>query len=450
MSVNEPVALPQATRPVPWRMLVLSIVLIISIGAVIARVRLESRVDDLVQEIRDAGLPARGYEIAVWRTLPPDRENGAWALLEACEAIDRTRLTNNPALGNLRGQTNLSPEIALAVVENAEAFKQIEQALTAKRFGFGIDFSEYARTVDAKLPHLDPLRDAANLFWWRSALRSDAGDAEGAADDISRIVRLARALDGEPLLTSVYTRGAILNRASISTARLLSKARAPDAVCQRLIHEFDEAIATNVINPALIGERAIVLDHFAIRWGMAGAPPAGGAPPGQLGGAATRVGAAAITASGIFEREQSFYLQTMRSFMRFATQNPPASLLVTNAMAKAEKTANDKLYLISGMWLYSAAEGIKAGARFTANVLLIRAALAIRRFEIASGRLPAAASELPESLPTDPFDGRSLRYRRTEGGFLLWSVGPDGLDNDGTRAIPARRDPYDLVFSVER
>jgi hypothetical protein len=46
--------------------------------------------------------------------------------------------------------------------------------------------------------------------------------------------------------------------------------------------------------------------------------------------------------------------------------------------------------------------------------------------------------EYPEDLPLageqrlDPFNGEPLRYRLLDGGFMVYSVGPDLLDNDGT------------------
>jgi hypothetical protein len=48
------------------------------------------------------------------------------------------------------------------------------------------------------------------------------------------------------------------------------------------------------------------------------------------------------------------------------------------------------------------------------------------------------AGKYPEDLPLageqrlDPFNGEPLRYRLHDGGFLVYSVGPDLVDNDGT------------------
>ena len=68
------------------------------------------------------------------------------------------------------------------------------------------------------------------------------------------------------------------------------------------------------------------------------------------------------------------------------------------------------------------------------------AAIAIRRFEMANGRVPGSLDELvPNYLPAvpfDPFDGRPLRYKRKEvNSFALYSVGTDGKDDGGDTSL---------------
>ena len=59
-----------------------------------------------------------------------------------------------------------------------------------------------------------------------------------------------------------------------------------------------------------------------------------------------------------------------------------------------------------------------------------------------------------EAIPTDPFDGAALRYRRLTRGYVVYSVGEDGRD-DGGREAPERKKTtdkttYDITFTVER
>ena len=73
--------------------------------------------------------------------------------------------------------------------------------------------------------------------------------------------------------------------------------------------------------------------------------------------------------------------------------------------------------------------------RFRAHLDLARTALAIERYRLATGAVPSELDELvPEHLqemPLDPFDGRPIRYRRTE-----------SLHHPGRRPGRRRRQPW--------
>ena len=94
-----------------------------------------------------------------------------------------------------------------------------------------------------------------------------------------------------------------------------------------------------------------------------------------------------------------------------------------------------------------------------ARMQVARTALAVERYRLATGQLPEDLSELVpshlEEIPLDPFDGRPLRYKKRDGGYVVYSVGPDGTDDGGTERQPKRQGwkedlPYDITFIVER
>lgn len=73
--------------------------------------------------------------------------------------------------------------------------------------------------------------------------------------------------------------------------------------------------------------------------------------------------------------------------------------------------------------------------RWEAINRLLQADLAIRLFESAQGRLPQSLQELSPKLvpemPVDPYSGQAIIYRPRDGGFDLYCVGPDGVDDGG-------------------
>jgi type II secretory pathway pseudopilin PulG len=63
------------------------------------------------------------------------------------------------------------------------------------------------------------------------------------------------------------------------------------------------------------------------------------------------------------------------------------------------------------------------------------AATALERYRLAHGRWPdSLAALVPEFLrevPTDPYDGAPLRFRRLVDQVIVYSVGADGEDDGG-------------------
>jgi len=67
-------------------------------------------------------------------------------------------------------------------------------------------------------------------------------------------------------------------------------------------------------------------------------------------------------------------------------------------------------------------------------------------------RLAELVPDYLEAVFKDPFDGADLRYRKLDGGFVVYSVGKDGVDDGGKGKLqstaPARYD--DVSFRIER
>jgi hypothetical protein len=95
-------------------------------------------------------------------------------------------------------------------------------------------------------------------------------------------------------------------------------------------------------------------------------------------------------------------------------------------------------------------------AEGSARLGTARIALAIERYRLAQGGLPDSLGDLiPTSLdavPTDPFDGQPLRYKKLANGYVVYSVGENGKDDGGDETISERTNwkPKDITFTVER
>jgi hypothetical protein len=108
-------------------------------------------------------------------------------------------------------------------------------------------------------------------------------------------------------------------------------------------------------------------------------------------------------------------------------------------------TATSRTFTFEALgWL---ADTIRGALMMDARVGCLRAAVAVERFRLAKGALPAKLDELVpdylEAVPLDPFDGKPLRYSAIdEKSYKVWSIGFDGKDDGGN--------DLDVTFSVER
>ena len=79
----------------------------------------------------------------------------------------------------------------------------------------------------------------------------------------------------------------------------------------------------------------------------------------------------------------------------------------------------------------------------------VMTAIAIKRYRRDRGQIPKDLEQLvPDFLkqvPTDPIDGKPLRYVVKDSEYLLYSVGKNGVDDGGQGDY----DP-DIVFRMER
>jgi hypothetical protein len=75
-------------------------------------------------------------------------------------------------------------------------------------------------------------------------------------------------------------------------------------------------------------------------------------------------------------------------------------------------------------------------SEYVALLQVVRLASAVRQYQLGEGDLPEKLSalvkaKLIEQVPTDPFSGKPLVYKRTDEGFVLYSVGLNLRDDGG-------------------
>ena len=79
-----------------------------------------------------------------------------------------------------------------------------------------------------------------------------------------------------------------------------------------------------------------------------------------------------------------------------------------------------------------------------------RAQLALRCYQSDKGHPPARLDDVVtnylSSAPRDPFSGKQMIYRPRGTNWLLYSVGPDGVDDGGRPAGRGSQAKGDILF----
>jgi hypothetical protein len=434
-------------------------VLISFLVFIIWRIRLAGEINRQFASIHAAGKPANSAEADAYYPAVPDQENAAIKMARAFEA-----LANYPD-----GRSNEVKSLKLLSLTNSFSLEQVElvsgyvdmnsNAMALARAAIEMPHCRYpidlTMGVETLLPHLTPLKELARLEYYHAYLNPGS-----ATNDIAIMLSEARTLDAEPLIISKLVRMAMINMAVDACERRLNSGVLDEQQLMQLDNQFATVNLTNQMAEGFIGERAMFIRVFRMSWkdikrytqsegdgSSSGANmPSSDSPPMFL------------KASGIFERDLNFYLQAMQTNISIAETFPKNVTQISNVANQNETTARNNFYFLSAMLLPALNNAVMREAVNLAQVRMTRTALAVERYRLANGHLPASLQDLVPAylpaLPQDPCDGNPLRFQLLDKGYLIYSVGKDGMDNGGVARPPdaksSDKTPYDIIFRVER
>jgi hypothetical protein len=97
-------------------------------------------------------------------------------------------------------------------------------------------------------------------------------------------------------------------------------------------------------------------------------------------------------------------------------------------------------------------KALAAAERAEATELCARVAVAMTRYRLDHGTLPARLDQLVpaylDAIPVDPYDGNPLRLTTADDSSIIYSIGPDGVDNGGIE-INNQTGLGDIIFTLK-
>jgi hypothetical protein len=262
--------------------------------------------------------------------------------------------------------------------------------------------------------------------------QAQAGRAREAVRACLAGLNAARAIGDEPNAVSQSIRITCTVAACWSTQRLLAQLQPDPADLEALQDAFRSEDAYNVLLVGLRGERAL-------REALLEAVEAGEVAPTELFVANPRE--PPWTMRFLTELGRGDVLTLHPHYLSVMTPRVEAALRPLHEQAAADRAfqaacravpADGSVALGLMAWVQPYSEECR---RHHAILRCLSTALAAECYRRSHGRWPASleplVSRLPGGVTVDPYNGEPLHLKRVSDGVLIYSVGPDGVDNGG-------------------
>ncbi|MEM9415798.1 MAG: hypothetical protein AAGA29_10025 [Planctomycetota bacterium] len=390
--------------------------------------------------------------------LPPQREDEdacfvTWDDYAEAHGIDDPHTDNY----YLREDNTVTPDGHRWLEANAAALDRVVAATERPRYwapmiaqGEGTD-----SVLSVHLPQLGYHRELTRALEARTHFKANRGDLHRAVSDILAVRRLAALQRQDPTLIGALV-GISIDANALATLRHLLHTRAFDAdALEQLAAGWDDRVELVLMSEHVnVGERSMSLDLIQHLWagrltsdeGVFGLPRGAGyvSPRFDINRALRTINDHYSQLTRLMRIEdyqqyqrfsQRFYEQWEREHAMF-NQDP---LDIAGDVAAAALTRNRYTDLHTSLFMNVMLPALGAArnteVRNATHEQVVFVALQCERYRLATGDIPASLEALvPDYLdetPLDPIDGEPLRYRTTDAGFVVYSVGTDLEDNGG-------------------
>jgi len=434
---------------------ILIILLLICVGAfAIFRLSLKSKLRTRIDAIRAAGYPVTCAELDKWYSIPENTENAAYTIIDAFSYYnewDKEESKPLPIVGRAKLPARTEPMdeemkvlISQYIADNNEALELLHAGAKIENSRYPIDLSAGFET---NLPNLSEIRKAVFLLKLEAILHAENGDGKSAIRSVKSCFGIARSIAKEPTTISQMVHAACQSLAVTTIEYCINRIEPADEQLVKLIECVYNAELLSDISCAFVGERCMGISFFK---------DPGSMNPDVISGIPFRPLLELYKAIGMADSDAIIYLDIMDGYIKTAQLPVHQRLKAAKAIdTRLESTSQIHIMLHAIMPALARVNTIEL--RNIAQLRTARVALAVERHRLAAGKLPDALINLVptylDTVPTDPFDGKDLRYEKLGVGFVVYSVDHDLRDDGGTEE-PSRKTKeaptWDVTFIVER
>jgi hypothetical protein len=389
-------------------------------------------------------------DIEAHRKVLPDEENAAlvvqkvknnmpakWPLPRPAPAggaapVAAQAVTVEDDLGNLPPEVQLDDALLrdlradLNAAEPARAEARKLAGLREGRFPIHYERNYFSTKINTQ-----QVRDVARLLRHEAVLLAQEGQADKALEATRGIVVAGRSVGDEPTLISQLIRLAIEAIALQTLERVLAQGEPSAEELKRMQELLELEAAEPLLLNAARGERAG--QHELMKGLTSGDVKLSTLdPPGTGEGSALND----ITGPTLARTSHAQLLRWMTEYVRIARLPPEEQAEPIKALERDVKQSRAGYRAILATMLMPAFIKVwEAARREQAGLRCAIVAIAAERYRKDHGRWPEALNDLThgylKAVPTDPYDGKPLRWKPLPDGVIVYSVGPDLDDNGG-------------------
>ena len=423
----------QSTHPQPPRkILLITIVVLILVaiaGAAIYGLSGSSRLNRQLADLRSRGLPTNGEELNAFYTTPPDVADTTELWTAATKKADDLYRTTMKADGIPLFAEGLSkippPGEEWAELEISRTFlKDLDNEIqlirdAADAGGMARYQVNFTQGYNATLTDQQQLRTLAMLSSLSSHVHAHDGQSAEVITDLKSIFAASDSIRGEPILVSQLIRIAIHAMGCKLAADMLPHGKWPNDELQILQIATRSADFRSEMRTAFHGELVLCLNEID------------SSPyPHSMFRSANKSKAVDFWAESTEGLETSWQEALTRQ------KKVDAEVKTISASSVSRLTYKSLIKIVP-----SVSRCIRAGVKAEGRQNCCIAAIAVQRYRLKHGRLPTTLTDLKDFVPDDnpskssrlidPVDGQPLRFKTSNDGVVIYSIGENRVDDDG-------------------
>ena len=265
-----------------------------------------------------------------------------------------------------------------------------------------------------------------------------------ALDALETLLKMTETLRHEPILITCLVMVACDSLAISALEELITHESLSENDLKRFGGLMSKQRYDEILERAIAGERCLLTEAI-------------GQPHSSIFSQDThRILLVLLRSSGYLDVEQMVYLDLMSEYME-AFEQPPIQRRITFAGGDNKVADLPFYHAVIRSVFPGLGKAVDIDLRARARLDLARMALHVEQYRIKEGRLPDHLADLTEdymeTVPVDPFDDTPIKYRKLEKGYVIYSVGSDGKDDEGMELDSEGKplaDGTDIPFAVRR